>query len=288
MYVDQTFQAIERLYYKEVSAFTTPVFHQFLSNLEDFSLSIYGGDNGAGWETKTCEIWSAFVAKLDEFFFDHLQRITSLTLKATEEGPIGLEGMNHASLALRPDHMPHLKIVHLEYMFLSPELRDFLVGHASTLEEVHLRSCLAETDDSMAEDGLHWHELFDAISSARPSKLQIFKVTQERPASLPESKRGYDKFDSKVQDENETTLNAEIEQARETAEAREKRVWPHVTVDDKYGMLFEDEEENFLSFREGRDQEAFERLMSIVEGNAGGNEMLVDVRDSRGPKPQEW
>ena len=228
------------------------------------------------------------MAKLDELFFDHLQRITSLTLKATEEGPIGLEGSYHASLVLRPDHMPHLKIVHLEYMLLSPELRDFIVGHATTLEEVHLRSCLAETDHSMAENGLHWHEFFDAISSARPTKLHIFKVTQDRPASLPESKSSCNKFNSKVQDEDETTLNAQIEQARKTPKTGEKMVWPHVEVDQEYGFFSQDEEENFLSFREGRDQEAFERLMSIVEGNAGGKEMLMDVRDSRGPKPQEW
>lgn len=269
-------QVINRLYYKEVSAFTTPAFHRFLSNLDDFSLSIYGGDNGAGWRTNTCEVWSAFVAKLDQFFFNHLQRITSLTLKATEEGPIGLEGMNHAPLVLRKDHMPNLKTVHLEYLFLSPDLRDFLVGHVATLEEVHFRSCLAETDDSMAEDGLHWHELFDAISSAQPSKLRLLKVTQERPAALPKSKDDCEKYDSKLEDEDEEALNAEIKQARKTVEDGEKGVWPHVTVDDKYGMLFEDEEENFLSFREGRDQEAFERLMSIAQGNFEGKATFAD------------
>ena len=47
----------------------------------------------------------------------------------------------------------------------------------------------------------------------------------------------------------------------------EKRVWAHVCIDDKYGMLFEDVEENFISFREGRDQAAYERLMGIVENN---------------------
>ena len=255
--------------------------------MEEFSLSIYGGDNGAGWNTNTCEVWSAFVGKLDDFFFNHLQRITSLTLKTSEEGPIGLEGMNHAPLVLRPDHMPLLKTVHLEYMFLSPELRDFLVRHVSTLEELHLRSCLAETDESMAEGGLHWHELFDAVSSAGPTKLRTFKVTQERPAPLPENKGDCEKYDSKLEDEDEETVNNHMKQARKTVENGEKKVWPHVTVDDKYGMLFEDEEENFLSFREGRDQEAFERLMSIAERNAEGKDELVDDNDIRGPRPQE-
>ena len=269
-------QVIDTLYYKEVSTFTTPTFHKFLSHLDDFSLSIFGGDNGAGWKTNTCEVWSAFVAKLDQFFFNHLQRITSLTLKATEEGPIGLEGMNHTPLVLRKDHMPHLKAVHLEYMFLSPELRDFLVGHVSTLEDLHFRSCLAETDEGMAENGLHWHELFDAISSAGPTKLRIFKVTHEHPVSLPESKGDCYKYDSKLEEEDEETLHAEMKQARKTAEDGGKRVWPHVTVDDKYGMLFEDEEEIFLSYREGKDQEAFERLMSIAERNAEGKAGFVD------------
>ena len=269
-------QVIDTLYYKEVSTFTTPTFHKFLSHLDDFSLSIFGGDNGAGWKTNTCEVWSAFVAKLDQFFFNHLQRITCLTLKATEEGPIGLEGRNHAPLVLRKDHMPHLKAAHLEYMFLSPELRDFLVGHVSTLEELHFRSCQAETDDSMAENGLHWHELFDAISSAGPTKLRNFKVTHEHAVLLPKSKADCVEHGNKFEDEDEETLNAEMKQARKTVEDGEKRVWPHVGVDDKYGWLFEDVEEIFLSFREGKDQEAFERLMGIAERNAEGKARFVN------------
>ena len=227
--------------------------------------------------------------KLDIFFFDHLQRITSLTLKATEEAPIGLVGMNHAPLVLRPEHMPQLKTVHLEYMILSPELRSFLVGHVSTLEDLHLRSCFAEIAYDMTENVLHWHELFDAISSAEPTKLRAFKVTQERPAPLPKSKDECQKYlPYNLKDEDEETLNAQMEQARKVLEEDgEKRVWRYATVDEKYGIVDDDEEENFLDFfKEGKDQEAFERLVSIVERNAEGREQYVDEDDLRGPRPQ--
>lgn len=179
-----------------------------------------------------------------------------------------------------------LKTLHLEYMFIGPELRDFLVAKASTLQEVHLRSCLAEIEDGMADDGLHWHELFDAISSAKPQKLRDFRISEERPAPLAKDKNDCDKYNSKVEAEDKDTVNQQIKEARETVEGSGKRVWPHVRVDDKYGMLFEDLEENFVSFREGRDQEAYERMLDIISRNGGVEAEVVEERDVKGPKPQ--
>ena len=170
--------------------------------------------------------------------------------------------------------MPHLKTVHLENIFVSPELRDFLLGHVGTLEELHLHGCLAETDTSMAEDGLHWHELFDAIASAGFTELRTFEVTQEPPAPLPKNLEDCEKDDSKLVDEDEETLTAQMTQARNTVKHGEKRVWAHAVVNG-YGVLSEDKEENFRSFREGRDQEAFERLMSIIERNTEAQESFV-------------
>lgn len=257
---------INNLYYKQVTTFTTLPFQKFLNNIQEINLSIYGGDNGACWHTNTCEVWQYFVGKLDTFFFDHLQNVTSLTLKATRHAPLGLEGMNHAQLPLRKDHMPLLKNVHFEWIFIGPELRDFLVGHTSTLEHVHLRNGLAETDTGMSDDGIHWFELFDAISSAKPGKLHTFKVTEDSPAPLP---NGMGDLDDGWEGADEGEIEAEISRMREKAESGEARVWAHITVDDKYGMLFEDEESNLASMREGKDQDAWERLMDVVRRNGG-------------------
>ena len=59
--------------------------------------------------------------------------------------------------------MPKLQALHLEWMFLSPELRDFITTKAGTLESIHLRSCLAEIDDGM-EICESIHILFVSVS----------------------------------------------------------------------------------------------------------------------------
>lgn len=48
-----------------------------------------------------------------------------------------------------------------------------------------------------------------------------------------------------------------------------RRLFPYAVLDDKYGMLLEDEYENQASFFKGDDQKSWERLMEIVEGNRG-------------------
>ena len=175
--------------------------------------------------------------------------------------------------------MPLLRDLYLEYIFLGPELRDFIVGHLSTLETVHLRNCLAESETSMAEDGIHWHELFSAMCAAQPSKLRSFTLSADRMADLPEEAGDCERYGEMMAnrevDEDYELLDRQIEKVREDVERKRegkgvgKRVFPHVTVDDKYGMLFEDIEENFMSFQKGNDQEAFEELMRIVRSNAG-------------------
>lgn len=174
-----------------------------------------------------------------------------------------------------------LKSLHLEYMFLSPELRGFLVAKAPSLQKVHLRSCLAEGEVGMVAEVLCWHELFDAISSAKPKNLREFRLSEEEPAPLPENiPRDFEKSNSKFANEDMDALKEEIAAARETVKGGGKRVWAHVTVDDKYGMLFEDIEENFVSFREGRDQKAYERLCNIISRNGA-----VDVKVDRKQDP---
>ena len=166
-----------------------------------------------------------------------------------------------------------LQILHLEHMFLSPELRDFLVAKASTLQKLHLRSCRAEIEDEMVDDGLRWHELFDALSSAEPKKLRDFLISEARPAPLPMDKSDYDKYHSRAEGEDADAdadadlMNEQIKEARERVQGSGKRGWPHELLDHHYRLFYEDLEENFLSFREERDQEAYERFLNLVSRN---------------------
>lgn len=79
--------------------------------------------------------------------------------------------------------MRQLKTLHLEQIFASPELIDFLVGYKDTLEELTLRNCYASTENN-AENGIYWSDLFDSLFSACPTRLRRFELTgREMPFS---------------------------------------------------------------------------------------------------------
>jgi len=247
---------IEKLYPLELSPFRSEAFHDFLSPLDRFDLSLFGGENGAGWCINCSNGYLEFVSKLDTYFFDHLQNITEFHLRADETGPLGLRGNRHADLTLRPDQMPLLKSVFLQNIFVSPELVDFLVGHSETLECISFNDCYGGINGE-AENGIYWEALFTALSDAKPEELWRFDV-------LP--------LDPPYQDMNDHTDLSEtdgVHICRTMLEQDPKRrLFAYKILDDKYGMLFDDEGETLQSFLEGDDQKAYDRLMHIVNDNS--------------------
>ena len=104
-------------------------------------------------------------------------------------------------------------------------------------------------------------------SSVKPKQLQEFRISKERSTLLSErevypdpsgsSQDDIDQDAREVGPEVEETVNARIEDARESMSTPEEVcVWAPVVVDRKYGILFEDVMENSISFKEGRDQKA--------------------------------
>ncbi len=251
---------IRQLIWKQVSTFSDPAFHHFLSHFEQFTLSIHGEDNGAGWKSNKTAEYPALMGKLDEYFFNHLAKITSLSVIAPEEGPLGLEGMSHAPLSLKTDQMPLLKALHLEYIFASPELIGFLVGHKDTLEELTLRNCYA-SPEGLAENGIYWSQLFTSLLSACPAQLRRFELGGSEMPLTHEECFG--------REENEEEVPDDVREARTILQQNpRRRLFPYAILDDKYGMLFHNEEDNLASFLRGEDQGSWDRLMELVEGNA--------------------
>ncbi|MCJ1468517.1 hypothetical protein MMC07_007146 [Pseudocyphellaria aurata] len=174
---------IRQLIRKDVSTFGRAPFHAFLGHLEQFTLSIHGeilgtttgGDYDLEWYSNATNQYSAIMGILDKSFFDHLAHVTILSIKAPKEGPLGLVETQYSPLALRAGHMPLLRTLHLEYVFVCQELIDFLVYHKDTLEEVTLRNCYAAH-----EAGIHWSELFEVLESAHPAKLRRFELVRDK------------------------------------------------------------------------------------------------------------
>ena len=256
---------------KFVCTFTEPyetqTFHDFLSHVKHFSLSVRGGDNGAGWKVNTCDTYLETVERFDELFFDHLASATSFTLQAPDEGPIGLEGRNHARLALKRQQMPLLKSLRLEYIFICQELADFTASHADTLERLTLHNCKScvSVNGLQENEPFYWSQLFDALHGADLKQLSHLEIQPSNaPLTLDES------FD---RDFNRApTERAEPDSVQQTRQListdKERRVFEYAMLDDKYGICDEDDEENQAAFERGEDQVAYDRLMAHVDANA--------------------
>ena len=254
---------------KVVWTFTEPyesqTFHEFLSYVEQFSLSVRGGDNGAGWCVNTCDEYLDCVAKFDDFFFDHLLSATSFTLQAPDSGPIGLEGMRHAPLALERQQMPLLKFLRLEFIFICQELADFIASHADTLKRLTLHECNSSVNGLEDNEPLYWSHFFDALHGADLKQLSHLEIgPYNAPLTFEEA---IDRNYNRVPTEREEPDN--VRQIRRVIGTDEKRrVFGYATLNDMYGTCDEDVQENHAAFERGEDQVAYDRLMAHVNANA--------------------
>lgn len=250
---------IRQLVPKRVSTFSSQPFRDLLSHVERFRLSIYGQDNGAAWNINKGKEYCSLMSELDELFLDHLKSVIDVAIEAPAEGPLGLEGMSHVPLALKQQQMPSIKSLRLDYIFICPELVSFVLSHSKTLEHLSLVDCYAGIE-GLAENGICWQEFFDSLCNANLGKLSQIEVS---PADQPLS-------DSEVY----PTLAKDEEVPEEVHEAREilerdpsRRLFGYASLDDKYGMIFENDEENLASFQRGEDQASYDCLLRKIDAN---------------------
>lgn len=248
---------IRQLIWKSVSTFGHAAFHDFLGHFEQFTLSIHGEVIAEQWKSNMTQDYSALMGRLNHYFFNHLANVTNLFIKAPEEGPLGLNGYSalpHIPLTLEADQMSLVTTLHLEYVFASPELIDFLVGHKNILEQLTLRNCYASTGEcSFAENGVYWSKLFTDLFFASPTQLRHFEL-DGREMPLPSEKD----FDEEGNEQVRIILEQDPG----------RKLFPYGSMDDDFGVLFYDDGETLMCFLEGDDQWAWDQLMGLVESNA--------------------
>ena len=256
------FKALEirQLVPPKIFTFTTRAFQTLLGRLERFCLSVFGEDIESGWTMNKREEYEWLTSSLDEFFFDHLTSVTEFTLKASEDGPLGLTGGCHIPLTLKEDQMPSLKNCFLEDVFISQELIDFLVGHAKTLESLTIRECSASVN-GLAEDGISWNVFFDSLYSADFESLRELVIKPVRSAMTPCE-------EADDLEEAEANVSSGAQKVRNSLEFDDKkRVFSYTTMDDE--CIFDvDEGENVAAFQRGQDQASYEKLLSRIRVNA--------------------
>ena len=234
-------------------------FFGFLETLEAFDLTLWGFDNGAGWEANRHWSYQKLCDNLDNHFFRNLNKVTSLRFGTYDGGVLGGNGWTCPHGLKSADQMPLLKHLRLKRIILCEDLRTFLVTHIRTLETIYFEDCWGDLTDD--ENG-SWDGLFTAIIKTAPQKLIEVKIYPDGPI----------RNDYKRQDDQEDAETIEVMIEQDPG----RRIFPYASVDDKYGMLFEGEEENRSKFFEGKDQKAYDELMAIAEVNKAEREEEIE------------
>lgn len=243
---------IRQLVWKNVSTFRHASFHDFLGHCEHFTLSIHGEEAIDHVGANMTKEYPALMGKLDKCFFDHLAHVTTLSIKAPKEGPLGLRGEGgkngNTTLALKAGQMPRLTTLHLDYIMVSPELIDFLIYHKDTLEELRMWNCFAFLQPSTS-NGIKWSRLFTALVSAAPTQLRRVELAVD----------GFMIY----------FTNEQTDQVRTTLQQNPgNTLFPYVIVCEPYGVLCYDEYGSINELLKGNDQRRWNRLMRLVERNA--------------------
>ena len=256
---------IRRLILKEVSTFNSQAFHDFLGTVERFELSLFGYDDDTRYSINVLDGYRDFVPRLDYFFLNHLKSTTHLSITAHWTGPLGLEGKPHARLALSAHQMPLLKSLDLTNIFVCPELVRFLVRHLDTLEKVSLRGCYCDTSRRY-ENGVRWDALLGSLLDAKPHKLRLFAITPSHE-TLDDHNRDCDhRLCFKCLDEYYNDIDQTF--GRTSQEGLQRKKLGYATLHPEHGTMKFDRNLFIKSFALDSDQEAYDRLMRIVNGNA--------------------
>lgn len=238
---------IRGIFWHHVSTFSHAPLHDFLGHVEQFTLSTLSWHRFRYYHS---QFWM-----LDHSFSNHLANVTTLNIKAPELKPPEL-GWRITILNLKPDRMPLLKTLHVDNIFATEELIHFLVGHKDTLEELTLRNCYA----SMKTKGfwfggcIYWSNLFTSLFSACPTQLRRFKLVGNKINFLPSEKD----FGEEANEAVRTRLRQDPGRI----------LFPYAARHDILGTLFYNDEESLEQFLKGEDQQSWDRLMGLVEGNA--------------------
>ncbi|MCJ1280603.1 hypothetical protein MMC21_008432 [Puttea exsequens] len=246
----------------KVSTFSSPAFHQFLSQFEAFSVSNYSCNLYDAYSFRELQEYQRTTSELDKLLFDHLGNVTTLSIKTSGWGLIGAEFSSQGThTALKDYHVPLLKAVYLEYISITKELVDFLVCRAKTLEKVSLCHCYG----THGANRLNWKHLFDSFHAANPEKLRVFEI-------LLDNRHG-----QKVTVVEEELSSSKPREASQILDANPNaHVFPYARIHSEYDGMWVDEDQNVASCKKGEDRASYEKLMRKVDVNTARGILRVD------------
>lgn len=273
------------------SVYWSSEFQHLLNHVSRFVLSFSHFDNKCGLNLNTMDMPAIFASRLDVWFWNHLTSVRSLSIHADDSWPFGLApGRCHIPLAL-PDSKSHFQCLlslSLKWWFVDRQLIALLITHMPALKRLTMISYFANSEhasSSDARDRPSWAKFFLALTKhptlthfilfPHLSGYRLLDPDNETNGKLPV---GVDDSYRTAYEEIqmiEALCRSEKEVGTWTAikNARMKRIWPHVQLDYKYGMIFDADQYNAVRFNEAYDHEAWLRLCDTLEKRGGGCEV---------------
>ncbi|KAI0154690.1 hypothetical protein GGR57DRAFT_502440 [Xylariaceae sp. FL1272] len=255
---------------KSASALWTDEWKTFLGTVKEFKISLWGGDNGAGWHANTLEGYLEWISDLEESFFEHLTSAERVKLVAHDQNPIGCPGMRQCPIPFGPGHMPRIEHLELQDCFVDAALIAFLSSHPQQLRSLRLTNCYSAGNNQArgtARSATPWSVFFSAVRRSQ-ADLHEFILQEGRTPPLTHEEQ-FEDDDVPYEPPDDEADDVKTVR-RILSEDTGRRLFAYACLDDKYGMVFAYEEVNISAFLEGTDQREFDELMAMVKRNQIG------------------
>ena len=250
---------------KEVSTFSTVLWHQFLSSLDSFELNIPGGSAGGWWDIAGYGGYQDLTPKLDQIFFNHLKNATRFVLHPHHTGVLG----PLAPLPLRQEHLPKIRYLELSNVWIGQDIVDFFVERSSVIENITMRDVSTSTwypGDHQWDFGhvawrgnITWAQFLDALAQAKPQRLRTFDI--ENVSYWPKY------WDYKWNEDDPDEGLKDTAKVKEILkECPDRILFLYGTIQDKYKYREDRDDRNgtIAHFLLEEDQKAYDRLMGSL------------------------
>lgn len=248
------------------SAFHSNDFRSLLGRLESLHINLFGARKGYR-SINTVPAYIASLQSILKVLFLNSGSLTSLSLHASQQAPLGAHGNYHIPLSLKATHLPSLQHLSLKNCFIGFELAHFINAHANTLETLELRNCYSYrgTGDGAGGGGMSWATFLSTIT--RPTmKLRRFVIADSHIPLTFDDER-LKKYDVKSANEPEDVKNVRRAQMKNP----NLRLFLYGFLRDYSGELWMNKEAILASFDGEDDQKAFDELSRIVHKNDEGS-----------------
>ena len=188
---------------------------------------------------------------MPKFIFQHATNLEHLYITGHEDGHLG-----DSALRFEPNTMAQLKSLQLETMSITESLKDFLSGSTPNLEGLRLENVGAW---GHVGDTPTWADFWKAVREGNPSLKEVtYHYPKNVPLTVEEVMNGKDSV-------SKTDTEEEAQVRKMTADDDTLIIWPYIISDDKYGNVFEMEEENREALAKGDDNREYKLLMEEIK-----------------------